>query len=37
MDEHKIDYVAHDVAPYSSKGSDDIYAFVKKAGKFKET
>ncbi|KAL4472357.1 hypothetical protein ABPG72_002840 [Tetrahymena utriculariae] len=37
LDEHKIDYVAHDVAPYTSAGSDDIYAFVKKAGKFKET
>ncbi|EGR28167.1 hypothetical protein IMG5_181720 [Ichthyophthirius multifiliis] len=37
IDQNKIDYVAHDVAPYSSGGTDDIYAFVKKIGKFKET
>jgi choline-phosphate cytidylyltransferase len=37
MDKHKIDFVAHDEAPYTSAGSDDIYAFVKKQGKFKAT
>jgi len=37
MDKHKIDYVAHDEAPYVSAGSDDVYAFVKKQGKFLAT
>ena len=37
MDKHKIDYVAHDEAPYGSVGEDDIYAFVKKQGKFLAT
>lgn len=34
MDKHQIDYVAHDEEPYVGIGSDDIYAFVKKQGKF---
>lgn len=37
LEENNIDYVAHDVAPYSSGGCEDIYSFVKKIGKFKET
>jgi len=37
MEQQKIDYVAHDVAPYSSNGVEDIYATVKKLGKFRET
>lgn len=37
IDSNNIDYVAHDVAPYSSNGCDDIYGFVKKIGKFRET
>lgn len=35
--EHKIDYVAHDDLPYGSAGSDDIYAPIKKMGKFLTT
>jgi choline-phosphate cytidylyltransferase len=34
---HNIDYVAHDDLPYSSGGSGDIYAEIKKAGRFKAT
>lgn len=37
IDKHKIDYVAHDDIPYGSAGEDDIYAFVKKQGKFLAT
>lgn len=37
LEEHNIDYVAHDDAPYGSAGSEDIYAEIKKAGKFKAT
>ncbi|KAL4857005.1 Choline-phosphate cytidylyltransferase 2 [Chlorella vulgaris] len=39
LDEHEIDFVAHDALPYadSSLGMDDVYGFVKKLGKFKET
>lgn len=37
LEKHNIDYVAHDVAPYTSGGVEDIYADVKKLGKFKET
>ena len=29
--------MAHDDAPYGSAGADDIYAEIKKAGKFKAT
>jgi choline-phosphate cytidylyltransferase len=37
LDKHNIDYVAHDDAPCGSAGADDIYAAIKKAGKFKAT
>lgn len=37
MKEHRIDYVAHDAEPYKSGDSDDIYAGVKRQGKFIET
>jgi choline-phosphate cytidylyltransferase len=31
---HKIDYVVHDDNPYKAPGSEDIYAPIKKMGKF---
>ncbi|KND00893.1 uncharacterized protein SPPG_03993 [Spizellomyces punctatus DAOM BR117] len=34
LDKHRIDYVAHDDIPYKSGDHDDVYAFVKKAGRF---
>ena len=34
LDEHKIDYVAHDDLPYGAAESDDIYKEVKMAGRF---
>ncbi|EEB05921.1 cholinephosphate cytidylyltransferase [Schizosaccharomyces japonicus yFS275] len=34
LDEHKIDFVAHDDIPYASVDSGDIYAPVKNLGKF---
>jgi len=37
LDLHNIDYVAHDDAPYGSAGAEDIYAEIKKAGKFAAT
>lgn len=37
VDRHKIDFVAHDEAPYSSDGHDDIYGWLKRAGKFRAT
>ncbi|CAO2831160.1 unnamed protein product [Amaranthus hypochondriacus] len=39
LDKHKIDYVAHDALPYAdtSGSCNDVYEFVKAAGKFKET
>ncbi|KAG8732372.1 hypothetical protein FRC10_000954 [Ceratobasidium sp. 414] len=38
IDEHQIDYVAHDEDPYAgSDGSKDIYQFVKDQGKFLPT
>ncbi|EUD68852.1 choline-phosphate cytidylyltransferase [Plasmodium inui San Antonio 1] len=53
MEEHKIDFVAHDDIPYANnqkkkkkkknksisfeESSDDIYAWLKRAGKFKPT
>ncbi|KAJ7543678.1 hypothetical protein O6H91_09G048000 [Diphasiastrum complanatum] len=39
LDEHQIDYVAHDALPYAdaSGAGKDVYQFVKAAGKFKET
>ncbi|GMI77037.1 phosphorylcholine cytidylyltransferase [Hibiscus trionum] len=39
LDKHNIDYVAHDSLPYAdaSGAANDVYEFVKAAGKFKET
>jgi choline-phosphate cytidylyltransferase len=39
LDKHQIDYVAHDSLPYadSSGAGKDVYEFVKKVGRFKET
>lgn len=37
LEEHNIDFVAHDDAPYGSAGQDDIYKDIKKAGKFAAT
>lgn len=37
LEEHQIDYVAHDAEPYQSKESGDVYAFVKEQGKFLPT
>ncbi|PSC70048.1 choline-phosphate cytidylyltransferase 2 [Micractinium conductrix] len=39
LNEHSIDFVAHDALPYAdtSGQTDDVYGFVKKLGKFKET
>lgn len=34
LEEHKIDYVAHDDLPYSADEGDDIYAPIKAQGKF---
>ncbi|KAJ3022737.1 hypothetical protein HKX48_005364 [Thoreauomyces humboldtii] len=34
LDKHQIDYVAHDDIPYGAEGVDDVYSFVKKAGRF---
>ncbi|XP_074294259.1 choline-phosphate cytidylyltransferase 2-like [Silene latifolia] len=39
LDQHKIDFVAHDSLPYAdtSGAGKDVYEFVKAAGRFKET
>lgn len=38
LDEHHIDYVAHDDAPYAGpNGQDDVYKFVKERGQFMVT
>lgn len=34
LEEHKIDYVAHDDEPYVADEGDDIYAPIKRLGKF---
>lgn len=34
LEKHKIDYVAHDDEPYGADEGDDIYAPIKKQGKF---
>lgn len=34
IDEHSIDYVAHDDLPYGAAEGDDIYAPIKAQGKF---
>ena len=35
--EHKIDFVAHDDIPYAAHGQEDIYAPLKRQGKFLAT
>ena len=37
IDEHKIDYVAHDDIPYKDGNTNDVYEFVKSQGKFLAT
>jgi choline-phosphate cytidylyltransferase len=39
LNKHNIDFVAHDSLPYAdaSGAGNDVYEFVKKLGKFKET
>ncbi|CAN8315712.1 unnamed protein product [Cochlearia groenlandica] len=39
LDKNRIDYVAHDALPYAdtSGAGKDVYEFVKKVGRFKET
>ncbi|KAI8624839.1 cytidylyltransferase [Xylariaceae sp. FL1651] len=34
LEKHQIDYVAHDDIPYGAAEGDDIYASIKKEGKF---
>lgn len=34
LEEHQIDYVAHDDAPYVCEGCEDVYGFLKKIGRF---
>ncbi|PBP18610.1 phosphorylcholine transferase [Diplocarpon rosae] len=34
LEEHKLDYVAHDDLPYGADEGDDIYKPIKEAGKF---
>ncbi|KAI4867388.1 Nucleotidylyl transferase [Hypoxylon rubiginosum] len=34
LEKHQIDYVAHDDIPYGAAEGDDIYAAIKKEGKF---
>ncbi|ORX51343.1 hypothetical protein DM01DRAFT_1384558 [Hesseltinella vesiculosa] len=37
LDQHHIDYVAHDAEPYGSTESGDVYSFVKEQGRFLPT
>lgn len=37
LDQHNIDFVAHDAIPYASEDAEDVYAEVKEAGRFAET
>lgn len=37
LEEHQIDYVAHDAIPYTSAGQTDVYAEIKAMGKFLPT
>lgn len=37
LDEHNIDFVCHDDIPYASADSDDVYAEIKKMGRFHTT
>lgn len=34
LDEHRLDYVAHDDIPYGADEGDDIYQPIKQAGRF---
>lgn len=34
LEEHRLDYVAHDDLPYGAAEGDDIYQPIKEAGKF---
>ncbi|XP_061435876.1 choline-phosphate cytidylyltransferase B-like [Lethenteron reissneri] len=37
LQQHRIDFVAHDELPYSSAGTDDVYREIKEAGMFAPT
>ncbi|XP_019897371.1 choline-phosphate cytidylyltransferase B isoform X2 [Esox lucius] len=37
LENHKIDFVAHDDIPYSSAGTEDVYKHIKEAGMFVPT
>ena len=37
LEKNNIDFVCHDDDPYASDGVEDIYAQIKKVGKFKAT
>ncbi|XP_048123127.1 choline-phosphate cytidylyltransferase B isoform X3 [Alosa alosa] len=37
LEQHKIDFVAHDDIPYSSAGTEDVYKHIKEAGMFVPT
>lgn len=37
FEEHKIDYVCHDAAPYRTGDMEDVYKWLKDEGKFLET
>lgn len=37
LEQHKIDFVAHDDIPYASAGADDVYTMIKKRGMFLTT
>ncbi|KAK4704290.1 choline-phosphate cytidylyltransferase, partial [Phenoliferia sp. Uapishka_3] len=37
LEQHRIDYVAHDEEPYVSAGSEDVYAYAKSIGAFLPT
>ncbi|KAL5476289.1 hypothetical protein EMCRGX_G026214 [Ephydatia muelleri] len=37
LEEHQIDFVAHDALPYKSSDSEDVYGWVKQQGKFVAT
>lgn len=37
LQEHKIDFVAHDELPYGGDDAEDIYHWIKQAGRFVAT
>lgn len=37
LEQHKIDFVAHDDLPYGAAGEEDIYAWLKEKGRFVAT